>query len=63
MSDEPTDDSNIDDSILKPKPKREQTEKQKAAWAKAQQTRLDNAKLKKEFFLESHGGWDIGLVS
>ena len=49
MSDEPTDDSNIDESApLKPKPKREQSEKQKAVWAKAQQTRLDNAKLKKE---------------
>jgi hypothetical protein len=39
----------VDDSaLLKPKPKREQTEKQKAVWAKAQQTRLDNAKAKRE---------------
>lgn len=41
---EPTDDA----SLLKPKPKRQQSEKQKAVWAKAQQTRLDNAKLKKD---------------
>lgn len=32
------------------KPKREQSEKQKAAWAKAQQTRLDNAAVKREAF-------------
>jgi hypothetical protein len=39
----------VDDSaLLKPKPKREQSEKQKAVWAKAQQTRLDNAKAKRE---------------
>ena len=50
MSNEsPTEESISDESaLLKPKPKREQTEKQKAVWAKAQQTRLDNAKLKKE---------------
>lgn len=30
------------------KPKREQSEKQKAVWAKAQQTRLDNAAAKRE---------------
>jgi len=39
----------VDDSaLLKAKPKREQTEKQKAVWAKAQQVRLDNAKAKRE---------------
>mgnify|MGYP003649843058 CR=1 FL=1 len=37
-----------DSELLKPKPKREQSEKQKAVWAKAQQTRLDNAQLKKD---------------
>ena len=37
-----------DSALLKPKPKREQTEKQKAVWAKAQQTRLANAQLKKD---------------
>ena len=48
MSDDPNEEPITDDSLLKPKPKREQSEKQKAVWAKAQQTRLDNAKLKKE---------------
>lgn len=37
-----------DSSLLKPKPKREQSEKQKAVWAKAQQVRLDNAKAKRD---------------
>jgi len=37
-----------DSELLKQKPKREQSEKQKAVWAKAQQTRLDNAQLKKD---------------
>lgn len=38
-----------DDSVLlKPKTKREKTEKQKAVWAKACETRISNAKLKKE---------------
>lgn len=45
----PTVPASIDESaLLKPKPKREQTEKQKAVWAKAQQVRLDNAKAKRE---------------
>lgn len=45
----PTAPASIDESaLLKPKPKREQTEKQKAVWAKAQQTRLDNAKAKRD---------------
>ena len=45
----PTVPASIDESaLLKPKPKREQTEKQKAVWAKAQQTRLDNAKAKRD---------------
>lgn len=40
----------IDDIELlkKPKPKRPQSDAQKAVWAKAQQTRLNNAKLKKD---------------
>lgn len=37
-----------DSALLKPKQKREQSEKQKAVWAKAQQTRLANAQLKKD---------------
>lgn len=38
-----------DDSVLlKPKTKREKTEKQKAVWDKACETRINNAKLKKE---------------
>lgn len=37
-----------DQAILKPKTKREQSEKQKEVWARAQKTRLENAKLKKE---------------
>lgn len=37
-----------DSALLKPKPKREQSDKQKAVWAKAQQTRLGNAQLKKD---------------
>ena len=55
MSDEPPTEQPISDdsALLKPKPKREQTEKQKAVWAKAQQTRLDNAKLKKEALLNA----------
>ena len=35
-----------DSALLKPKPKREQTDKQKAVWAKAQQTRLAKRILK-----------------
>ena len=38
----------VDASLLKPKVKREQSEKQKAVWAKAQQTRIENAKVKRE---------------
>lgn len=38
-----------DDSVLlKPKTKREKTEKQQAVWDKACETRINNAKLKKE---------------
>jgi len=40
----PTDDA----SLLKSKPKREQSDKQKEVWKKAQETRLANAKLKKD---------------
>ena len=39
----------VDDAaLLKQKPKREKTDKQKEVWAKAQQTRLGNAQLKKD---------------
>ena len=39
----------VDDAaLLKPKPKREKTDKQKEVWEKAQQTRLANAQLKKD---------------
>ena len=39
----------VDDAaLLKSKPKREKSDKQKEVWAKAQQTRLENAQLKKD---------------
>ena len=44
----------VDDAaLLKPKPKREKTDKQKEVWEKAQQTRLANAQLKKDAFILS----------
>ena len=43
-----------DSALLKPKPKREQTDKQKAVWAKAQQTRLANAQLKKDALAKAY---------
>lgn len=48
MEEQPTPPPTDDASLLKPKPKRAKTEAQMAVWKKAQETRLANAKLKKD---------------